>query len=160
MSLPRTSLCSVLRLRPVFEGAGEPTIFSVSEPRGGETEEPRRKLGIFLCPGAYMEETVRTVTPCTSLGSSVLRQQAVIEGRGSSKFFHVPESIWRRAWNFSNSLGRYTWRKVYMACFAFLGSRAYMVGKFGTFPSPRGYMCTFISKGPTLSMQGINMQPT
>jgi len=32
----------VLRLRPVFEGAGEPKIFS--------SPEPRRKLGIFGSP--------------------------------------------------------------------------------------------------------------
>ena len=34
MSSPRTSLRSVLRLRLVFEGAGEPGIFSVPESRG------------------------------------------------------------------------------------------------------------------------------
>ena len=38
-----------LRLRPMFEGAREPGIFSVSEPRG--------KLGIFPSPRAYMDET-------------------------------------------------------------------------------------------------------
>ena len=44
MSPPRTSL----RLRPVFEGAGEPRIFSVPK--------PREKLGIFPSPRANMEE--------------------------------------------------------------------------------------------------------
>ena len=48
MSSPRTLPRSVLRLRPVFEGAGEPGIFSVPEPRG--------KLGIFVSPRAYIEE--------------------------------------------------------------------------------------------------------
>ena len=36
--------------------------------------------------GAYMEETVRRVTPRTSLGL-VLRQQAVIEGVEAQNFF-------------------------------------------------------------------------
>ena len=49
MSSPRTSLYSVLRLRPVLEGAGELGISSVPESRG--------KLGIFPSPRAYMEET-------------------------------------------------------------------------------------------------------
>ena len=66
----------IKRLRPVFEGAGKPGIFSVTEPEGklgifsspracieGQRSEyfqvpmPRRKLGIFPSPGAYMEET-------------------------------------------------------------------------------------------------------
>jgi len=45
MSSPRTSL----RQRPVFEGAGESGIISVTEPRG--------KLGILPSPRAYMNET-------------------------------------------------------------------------------------------------------
>ena len=53
-----------LRLRPVFEGAGEPGIFSVPEPRG--------KIGIFPSPGAYVEETV---------------EQTVFEGEGESGIF-------------------------------------------------------------------------
>ena len=36
------------------------------------------------------EERVRRVTPCTSL-CSMLRQQALFEGGGSSEFFQVPE---------------------------------------------------------------------
>ena len=38
--------------------------------------------------GTYMDQTVRRVTPRTSL-----HQQAVIEGRGSSKFFQIPLPI-------------------------------------------------------------------
>ena len=95
MFSPRTSLRKVLCLRPVFEGAGEPGIFSVTESRG--------KLGIFLSPRAYMEETVRAVTSRTSL-RSVLRQQAVFEGGGSSEFFQVPRIISRgRDHNFFKS---------------------------------------------------------
>jgi len=37
-------------LIPVFEGAGEPDVFSVLDPRG--------KLGIFSSPRAYIGETV------------------------------------------------------------------------------------------------------
>ena len=55
----------------MFDGVGEPEIFSAPEPRG--------KLGTFLSPKAYVEEAVRRVTPRTSL-RSVLHQQAVIEG--------------------------------------------------------------------------------
>ena len=47
MSSLRISLRSVLRLRPVFEEAGEPGIFSVPD-------EPGEKLGVFLNPRAYM----------------------------------------------------------------------------------------------------------
>ena len=42
--------------------------------------------------GAYMEETVRRVKHPISL-RSMLRQQAVIEGGGSSTFFKIPEPI-------------------------------------------------------------------
>ena len=66
------SLRSVLHLRPVFEGAGEPGIFSVPEPGA--------KLGIFVSPRAYMEETVRRVTS---------RQQAIFKGGGSLELFQV-----------------------------------------------------------------------
>ena len=83
------------------------------------------------------------MTPRTSL-RSMLRQQAVTEGRGSSTFFQIPEPISvqayvdvgmkieiftspraqeeARAWNFSKSEGPYK------------GG-----GKFGIFPSPRDY---------------------
>ena len=44
-----------------------------------------RRLGISSTLRTYMEETIRRVTPRTSL-RSVLLQQAVFEG-GSSKFF-------------------------------------------------------------------------
>ena len=60
------------RLRPVFEGARKPGIFSVPE--------PRRKLG---SPEAYMEETVKRVP--------VLPQQALLEGGGSLEFFEDPQ---------------------------------------------------------------------
>jgi len=82
MSSPR----SVLPLRPVFEGAGEPRMFSVPTPRKklgifpsprafieGENldffqvPKPRGKLEIFVSSRVYMEETVRTVTLRTSL---------------------------------------------------------------------------------------------
>ena len=46
---PRTSLHLVLCLRPLFEGAAEPGIFSVPESRG--------TFGIFPSPRTYMEET-------------------------------------------------------------------------------------------------------
>ena len=95
MSSPCTSLRSLLRLRPVCQGAGEPGIFQVSE--------PGRKFEMFPTPTAYMEEealnsstyveeTVRRVTPRVSL-RSVLRQQAVFEGGGSLKFFKVSGPI-------------------------------------------------------------------
>ena len=71
MSSTRVSL----RLRPVFEGAKEPGIFSVPAPRG--------KLGIFSSPTTYMEETVRTVRPRTS-PHLILHQQDVFEGGRSS----------------------------------------------------------------------------
>ena len=60
----------------MFEGAGEPGIFSV----------PEGNLGIFPSPRAYMEETVRRVTTRTSL-----RQRAVF-GEGGLEFFKIPES--------------------------------------------------------------------
>ena len=72
------------RLRPVFGGTREPTIFS-GPALGG-------KLGIFPSPRAYMEETVRRVTPRTSRRSA-LRQQAVFEGGRSLEFFQVLGSI-------------------------------------------------------------------
>ena len=78
MFSPRTPFSSMLRLRPVFEGAGESGMFSVAE--------PRRKLGIFSSPRTYMEETVRRMKPRTSL-RSVLRQQAVFEGGESLEVF-------------------------------------------------------------------------
>ena len=40
------------RLRPVFEGAEEPGIFLVSEPRA--------KIGIFPSPTAYLEKDFST----------------------------------------------------------------------------------------------------
>ena len=73
----------MLRLRPVFEGAGEPGISSVPGPRG--------KLGIFLSPGAYMEEPVRGTTPKTSL-RSVLFQQVVFEDREETKIVPSPRT--------------------------------------------------------------------
>ena len=51
-----------------------------------------RRLGIFLSPRTYMEETVRRETPNTSL-RSVLHQQAVFEGGESLEFFQVPGRI-------------------------------------------------------------------
>ena len=51
--------------------------------------KPRRKLTIFSSPTAYTEETVRTVTPRTSL-HSVLRQQIVVEGGGETEIFASP----------------------------------------------------------------------
>ena len=60
-----------------------------------------------------MKETVREVTPRTSL-RSVLRQQAVFEGVENLKFFQVPQHIlWymrRRTWNFFKSQGLYQGR--------------------------------------------------
>ena len=47
-------------LRPVFEGAGEFGIFSVPE--------PRRKLGIFPCPRAYIKEKAGRVTLRQQIG--------------------------------------------------------------------------------------------
>ena len=70
-------------LWPVFEGAGEPGIFSVPEPRG--------KLGIFSNPRACMKETVRRVTPQTSL-CSVLRQQAVFEKGEETEIVRSPRA--------------------------------------------------------------------
>ena len=52
MSSPRISHRSVLLLRPVFEGAGEPGIFSSAR------IQEEAKLGIFPSPRAYMEEIV------------------------------------------------------------------------------------------------------
>ena len=48
MSSPRTSLRSVLRLRPVFEGAGAPGIFIVYVERDSLFREA--ELKIFLIP--------------------------------------------------------------------------------------------------------------
>ena len=59
MSSPRTTLRSVLRLRPMIEGAGKPQIFSVPEPRW--------KFEVSPSPTASMEETVRRATPQTLL---------------------------------------------------------------------------------------------
>ena len=85
--------------RPVFEGAEEPGIFSIPEPRG--------KLGIFPSPRAYMKETIREVTSRNSL-HSVLRQRAVFKGKGNFELFQVPEIPEPRrkwAWDFSKSQG-------------------------------------------------------
>ena len=64
-----------------------------------------RRARNFLSPKVYMEETVRTVTPRTSL-RSVFCQQAV--SGGSSEFFQVPGPIWReRNRSFSKSQSLY-----------------------------------------------------
>ena len=78
-----------IRILPSSRAQGKARNFSKSRSlyRGGE-------IGIFLGAKAYMEETVRRVTPRTSL-RSVLRQQAVFEVEGSSEFFQVPGPIQR-----------------------------------------------------------------
>ena len=43
--------------------------------------------------GAYIEETVRGVTP--RFARSMIRQQAVFEGGGCFEFFQVPEPLYR-----------------------------------------------------------------
>ena len=58
MSSPSTSLRSVLRLRPVFDEAGEPGIFSLPEPRRRlfQVPEPiwrRRDQNFSECQGLY-----------------------------------------------------------------------------------------------------------
>ena len=54
-----------------------------------EVPKPRRKLEILPSPRAYMEETVRRVTPQTLL-RSVLRQQVVSEEREESEIVQRP----------------------------------------------------------------------
>ena len=68
-----------LRLRPAFDGAGEPGIFSAPEPRG--------KLGIFPSPRAHMEENEeRQLAPSNRNFSN---SQSL---RGSSEFFSSPRA--------------------------------------------------------------------
>ena len=97
MSLPRTSLRSILRLQPVSELGGELGIFSSSRayikresPIFFLVPEPERQLGIFLNPRAYMEKTVRTITSHHSL-RSVLQQQA--EEKKRPELSQAPELI-------------------------------------------------------------------
>ena len=79
MASPRTWLRSVLRLRPVFDGAGEPGIFAVPE--------PREKFGIFrratprTLPTDYIQRRKIEILPSP---------RAYIEGE-RSEFFQVLE---------------------------------------------------------------------
>ena len=86
-----------IRLRSVFEGAGEPGIFSVPESRG--------KLGIFSSLRAYMEETVKTMTSRTShLASLDSLLTGCIERRKTLGIFPSPIAYIERggAREFSN----------------------------------------------------------
>ena len=50
--------------------------------------EPRKKFRIFPSPRAYIEETMRRMTP--------LRQQAVFEGGGETGIFPSPRVFMER----------------------------------------------------------------
>ena len=80
---PRISLRSVLHQQVVFERGEVSEFFQVPE--------PRRKLGIFPNPRAYMEETVTRVKPRTSL-----RQLAVFGGGGRTGIFLSARAYMKR----------------------------------------------------------------
>ena len=86
MSPAPTSFRSVLRLQLLFEEGGEPGIFS--SPR----VYIQRELDIFPCPRAYMEETVRTVTPRNSRRRCIANRLYLKEEE-RPEFSQVPESI-------------------------------------------------------------------
>ena len=114
-SSPRTSLCSVLRLRPVLREQESPE-FSQSQSKGelriilsSGVNIGGGEIGIFLGAKAYIEEKVKRVT-----FPSVIRQQAVNEGGEETAVFPSPRAH-GKAWNFfkSSSLymeGRRAWK--------------------------------------------------
>ena len=79
-----------LRLQPMFKGGEEPEIFpsprAYIEKKSSaffHISKTTRKIRIFSSLKAYMEETVRIVTPRTS-------RQAVFEGGGVTGVFLSP----------------------------------------------------------------------
>ena len=67
-------------LRSVFEGAGEPGIFS--------DPQPREKLGTFPSPKASMEETEEWQLAPSDRNFSTSQSLG-----GSSEFFEIPKPI-------------------------------------------------------------------